>query len=191
MSAKTMLVHELPPEIDAARVVVCDFDRTLAHLDVDWAKLKEELVRLARGALDLSSGIDAGLARLDAPLRGELIARIAEAEKAGFYEAGVRRALADKMAARAAAGQHWAVFSSNTTEALRWIFGSTSLVSTRPALIVGKSDVTRGKPAPEGLFRIREHFGVTPTDMLFVGDSPLDAQAGAAAGVPTVLLPYP
>jgi HAD superfamily hydrolase (TIGR01509 family) len=42
------------------------------------------------------------------------------------------------------------------------------------------------KPHPDPLNRILAHYGVKPDDALFVGDSVVDAQAAAAAGVPFV-----
>jgi pyrophosphatase PpaX len=54
-------------------------------------------------------------------------------------------------------------------------------------LVVGADDVTLGKPDPEPVYRaldaleLRAH----PHEVLFVGDSPFDLQAGRAAGTRT------
>ena len=42
------------------------------------------------------------------------------------------------------------------------------------------------KPHPEPLVRILAHYGLKPEEALFVGDSAVDSQAAAAAGVPFV-----
>lgn len=42
------------------------------------------------------------------------------------------------------------------------------------------------KPHPEPLERILAHYGLEPEEALFVGDSAVDSQAAAAAGVPFV-----
>lgn len=42
------------------------------------------------------------------------------------------------------------------------------------------------KPHPEPLERILAHYGLKPEEALFVGDSAVDSQAAAAAGVPFV-----
>jgi len=42
------------------------------------------------------------------------------------------------------------------------------------------------KPHPEPLHRILQHFRIAPHEALFVGDSDVDRQAAAAAGVPFV-----
>ncbi len=53
-------------------------------------------------------------------------------------------------------------------------------------LVVTARDVPRPKPHPDGLNRILSCFGLTPGEMLYIGDSSLDAEAAAAAGVPFI-----
>jgi HAD superfamily hydrolase (TIGR01509 family) len=53
-------------------------------------------------------------------------------------------------------------------------------------LVVCAIDVPQPKPHPDMLVKVLDHFGVTAPEMLFVGDSALDAQAAQAARVPFV-----
>ena len=54
-------------------------------------------------------------------------------------------------------------------------------------LVIGGDDVERGKPHPAAVFAALEAMAVVPSrQVLFVGDSPYDVQAGNAAGVSTV-----
>jgi len=46
--------------------------------------------------------------------------------------------------------------------------------------------VANPKPHPEPLFKVLEHYGIAPEEALFVGDSAVDMQAAAAAGVPFI-----
>jgi len=46
--------------------------------------------------------------------------------------------------------------------------------------------VANPKPHPEPLLKVLEHYGITPVEALFVGDSAVDMQAAAAAGVPFI-----
>ena len=48
--------------------------------------------------------------------------------------------------------------------------------------IVGTEDVKEYKPSPEGLFVAISHFGVQPKEVLYVGDTVIDAQAAQNAG---------
>lgn len=52
--------------------------------------------------------------------------------------------------------------------------------------VVGREEVTRRKPHPEPVLRCLSELGVAPEDAAYVGDSPIDIQAGRAAGVRTV-----
>jgi phosphoglycolate phosphatase len=51
-------------------------------------------------------------------------------------------------------------------------------------LTVSAYDVTRPKPHPECLQRILTHFRLKPQAALYIGDSRLDQEVAAAAGVP-------
>ncbi|MCP4746773.1 MAG: HAD family hydrolase [Desulfobacteraceae bacterium] len=50
-------------------------------------------------------------------------------------------------------------------------------------LVVTARDVSRPKPDPEQLYVILSHFGMQPEQMVFIGDSELDAAAARQAGV--------
>ncbi len=51
-------------------------------------------------------------------------------------------------------------------------------------VVVGGEDVTQPKPHPAGLHLAVQRFGLATTDVLYVGDHPVDAQAASSAGVP-------
>lgn len=50
-------------------------------------------------------------------------------------------------------------------------------------LVVTALDVAKPKPDPEQLLRVIEHFRVRPGEVLYIGDSEVDAQAARGAGV--------
>ncbi|MBQ8965362.1 HAD-IA family hydrolase [Ruminococcus sp.] len=50
-------------------------------------------------------------------------------------------------------------------------------------LIVGLEDVSAPKPDPQGIIKAMEELGVTPDEVLYVGDSYIDAQTAVNAGV--------
>lgn len=54
------------------------------------------------------------------------------------------------------------------------------------AAIVGRHDVRRIKPDPEALLLALDRMGLAPSEVLNVGDTPLDVRAGLAAGVTTL-----
>jgi phosphoglycolate phosphatase len=53
-------------------------------------------------------------------------------------------------------------------------------------LVVTALDVDRPKPDPEQLWTILRHFELSPEQLLFIGDSQVDAEAAGSAGVPFV-----
>lgn len=53
-------------------------------------------------------------------------------------------------------------------------------------IVVTASDVRYPKPHPEQLYVIVKHFGIDPQQMVYIGDSLLDAQAAQAAAVPFI-----
>jgi HAD superfamily hydrolase (TIGR01509 family) len=53
-------------------------------------------------------------------------------------------------------------------------------------LVVTARDVAAPKPAPDILNRVLTEFGILPQRAVYIGDSQLDEQAAAAAGVPLV-----
>jgi len=54
------------------------------------------------------------------------------------------------------------------------------------SLVMTAARASFPKPHPDPLNRILAHYGLKPAEALFVGDSAVDAQAAAAAGVPFV-----
>ena len=53
-------------------------------------------------------------------------------------------------------------------------------------LVVCAQDVSRPKPDPESFIRILEHFGLEPQEAIYIGDSQVDEDFAANAGVPFV-----
>jgi phosphoglycolate phosphatase len=58
-------------------------------------------------------------------------------------------------------------------------------------LVITALDVPHPKPHPDQLLVILKHFGIQPGQMLFIGDSSLDAEAAHAAQVPFVAYANP
>jgi phosphoglycolate phosphatase-like HAD superfamily hydrolase len=169
-----------PPE-----VVVVDLDNTLVKLDVDWNGLRRKLAELARNA-----GIetrDPGIrplmdgARLPGmeTLRAEMERVLAEAEVAGA--SGPRNEALVRWLDEHANGTPVSVLSLNSREAaLRSL--ELNRLEQRVEHVVGREDVTHGKPDPEGLRVLAERHGIEPERMLLIGDAETDRLAAERAG---------
>jgi HAD superfamily hydrolase (TIGR01509 family) len=79
---------------------------------------------------------------------------------------------------------HLAVCTNRSTsmELVLESFGLTSYFGC----VMTASRVASPKPHPEPLLKVLEHYRIGPAEALFVGDSDVDRQAAAAAGVPFV-----
>ena len=53
-------------------------------------------------------------------------------------------------------------------------------------MVVSAKDVSCPKPHPESFVRILEHFCLSPQEAIYIGDSRVDEQFAANAGVPFV-----
>ena len=58
-------------------------------------------------------------------------------------------------------------------------------------LVVSAQDVSRPKPDPEAFVRILDHFGLTPREAIYIGDSEVDEAFAANAGVDLVAFRNP
>ncbi|MFX0073348.1 MAG: HAD family hydrolase, partial [Candidatus Hermodarchaeota archaeon] len=54
--------------------------------------------------------------------------------------------------------------------------------------IVGREDVRKWKPNPEGLLLIQQHYNCKKEEMIYFGDMQKDLQAGQNAGVDTYII---
>ena len=57
-------------------------------------------------------------------------------------------------------------------------------------IILSGDSLAKKKPDPMPLLHAAQHFGVTPGDMVLIGDSVNDAEAARAAGCHLFLVPY-
>jgi HAD superfamily hydrolase (TIGR01509 family) len=53
-------------------------------------------------------------------------------------------------------------------------------------LVVTSFDIPRPKPHPDALLKILSYFSIVPHQVLYVGDSQVDAEAAVAAEIPFV-----
>ena len=74
-----------------------------------------------------------------------------------------------------------AIVSTKHGSTIKKIFDHQGLTHTAD-LIVGGSDVSRSKPDPEGLNFALSHLGLTAEDILFCGDTVIDAQTAQTGG---------
>lgn len=92
--------------------------------------------------------------------------------------------MAELISGLKARGIRVGVFTSGVTQAAHIRLRHAGLLDLFEA-VIGGDQVTQYKPHPEGLLHLLKQFAVDPEAALFIGDSPLDIQAGRAAGTVT------
>ncbi|WP_329460974.1 HAD family hydrolase [Streptomyces sp. NBC_01431] len=78
-----------------------------------------------------------------------------------------------------AQGHALAVFTGNSTRAAGALLKAAGLDAD---VLIGGDQVSRPKPAPDGILVAADEIGVDPAGLAYVGDSRLDLRAAAAAG---------
>jgi len=72
---------------------------------------------------------------------------------------------------------------TNRTDTMKYILEKHGLEKYFD-IVVTALDVKRPKPYPDPLLKVIDHFGASPEQILYIGDSRLDEQAAKAAGIP-------
>ncbi|MDY6824733.1 MAG: HAD family hydrolase [Thermodesulfobacteriota bacterium] len=83
------------------------------------------------------------------------------------------------------AGRYHIAIATNRSNTMNRVL-STHGLAGRFSPVVTALDVPNPKPAPDQLHKILDYFRAAPGEMLYVGDSELDAAAAGAAGVPFI-----
>jgi HAD superfamily hydrolase (TIGR01509 family) len=158
--------------------VIFDFDGTLFDLPVDWPGVRAEL-GLADGASItewMQRSIDSGdTAGFEVVRRYELAA-----VPRGRFLNGAEHMLATLR-------RPAAVLTRNSAACVRAALGGLA----DGMFVVGREDVRRLKPDPEGVHAVLAHFGADPDGCVLVGDTFHDVQAARAAGIRSVVVPNP
>ena len=190
------------PAIPAGRTdaVLLDFDHTLAHLGsfVRWEDARRTLLPLYGaggvpeaflerhpGALDLYGQVAISELLADAGIREAH--RQASLALAAFEAEAVPRTRLTPGAVAVlrrlpALGLPTGIVSSNAAPVVAAVL-ERERVSSAFGAIVGRDDVARLKPAPEGLLKCCAALGVRPGRCIYVGDSVSDIKAARAAGM--------
>jgi phosphoglycolate phosphatase-like HAD superfamily hydrolase len=98
---------------------------------------------------------------------------------------GVERFINVVESRRPKTGETFSIFTRNTRSALDTTLNKNPILK-KAAYKISREDAAP-KPNPEGLLLIMKHLGLTSSEVLYVGDYLYDLEAGAAAGIPSLL----
>jgi len=85
----------------------------------------------------------------------------------------------DALAALRARGHSVAVFTGASSRAATMLLTAAGIAVD---VLVGGDEVTRPKPAADGLLLMARRLGIAPGDLAYIGDAPNDLRAASAAG---------
>jgi phosphoglycolate phosphatase len=160
------------------KLLVFDLDGTLVHLDVDWDAV--------RARLDLGDGkVGEAIQRWALAGDEERLALVTECELAAVDGRTVATDVAATLE-RLATRYALAVCTRNSRLVAERVLAATALAGR--LTIVGREDVRRLKPDPEGLHLLLARHGVTPAHAALVGDTFHDVQAARAAGMRSIVV---
>lgn len=172
----------------ACRLIILDLDGTLVRMPVDWAGMKAALAERfpETSFAQLTGGLRDVERRHGAEGRArcfEVIRRFERDNLEGTRPVDAMRALVSEHGGRTLL----AVCSNNLHATIEDVLDSVG-VREHFAILVGRDDVAECKPSPEGLFRILRALQVRAQDAIFIGNHESDAEAGARAGIRTIVI---
>ncbi|MBD3337487.1 MAG: HAD-IA family hydrolase [Candidatus Lokiarchaeota archaeon] len=180
------------------KVIVFDLDGTIIDLAVDWVKLKQLLSKRFSKLYDTSCHFNSISACLS-----YIVEKNDTKELENFFkiiEEHETKTLNKSQKIdetiyfiknienfEVESDVKLAVFSLNTRKAIE---ESIKLVGIKDRIDfkIGREDVRRWKPEPEGLIKIMRYFNVSNDQMVYIGDMKKDLIAGKNAGVDTYLI---
>ncbi|MHA1478842.1 MAG: HAD family hydrolase [Promethearchaeota archaeon] len=187
------MTKKIPFSFTGKKVIVFDLDGTIVRLAADWHSLYKALsarfTEKNREAVNHKS-ISAILSRIaekgdeeELQLNFNLI-RQYELENITSNEPikEIIYFVNNKELFGVSPNVKLAVFSLNTRSTILKSLEMAGILE-KFKFFVGREDVRKWKPEPDGLLKILEYFKVNPEEMIYFGDLEKDLLAGANAGV--------
>ena len=184
-----MLDHSLKNK----KVIVFDLDGTVIKLTADWSLLKDILIDKFKeyygedcNVTRISSCLNEVAQRGDETILQNFFDIIREFELKSMNQAHPIKETVNFIINKELFGikkeAKFAILSLNTRKTIITALELAN-ITKKIDYIVGREDVRRWKPAPDGLFRIQKHFDVEKKDMIFFGDLDNDIITGKNADI--------
>lgn len=164
---------------------IVDLDGTLIRLQADWQQIKREIAKtLSRNNLEGVDRMDHNLERLRAQnlnAYNDLLETISVLECQNLALAPVNLKLLDRL--KMMPSDSIAIFSANCRQTLIKAFNETELRAIKQPMMIGKQDVTMGKPSSEGILKILAEKGWSRSDVTMIGDTDNDEIPASSEGI--------
>ncbi|WP_457640680.1 HAD family hydrolase [Persephonella sp.] len=153
------------------RLIVWDFDGTIVKLNVDWNKVKEEILKNYSGLLNGKkiSSINEVIYEIRKYTSDKEVFNIIEKyESASGYKPNQKIINIIKMLKRNRKTQ--AILSDNMSSTVKRILREISIYDCFDQIMC-KDSVNRYKPDPEGIGKIFKQYNISKSEVVMIGDS--------------------
>lgn len=180
------------------KVIIFDLDGTIVNLTVDWRALKDNLIKRYREIYKEQCDFERVSRCLEKIVEknGENILEnffgvIRDYELENIRDTQLIEEtiffIKNKGLFGVKNNAKFAILSLNVRDT---IIQALELANIRDKieLIIGREDVRKWKPAPEGLIKIQNHFKIKKEEMVYFGDLENDLLTGENAGIDAYLI---
>jgi len=179
-------------------VIVFDLDGTIVNLTADWMSLRDILVEMYREQYKedcnferVSTCLNEIVQKEDEETLQDFISVIREYELENIKDTQLIEEtiyfISNKELFGVNSEVKFAILSLNTRSTIIRALELANIYD-KIDLIVGREDVRRWKPAPEGLLKIQEYFKMKKEEMIYFGDLEKDVLTGKNAGIEAYLI---
>ena len=178
---------------EGKKVIIFDLDGTVVHLAADWMSLKKKLVDMYKKIYNEDCSFDSVSACLS-----NIVKKSEFDILENFFDI-IRQYEVDNIEENKLIEE--TIFFLNNLE-LFGIKNTTKFailsLNTRVTIIeslklanvldkfnffIGREDLRKWKPDPEGIYKIQDHFGIKKEEMIYFGDLKKDLLTGNNAGI--------
>lgn len=180
------------------KVIIFDLDGTIVNLTVDWMALKDILVDKYRETYKeqsevkrVSKCLEKIVEKNDENILENFFDVIRHYELENIKDTQLIEEtifiIRNKDLFGVKNDAKFAILSLNTRDTITW---ALELANIRDKIdfIVGREDVRKWKPAPEGLIKIKNQYKIKKEEMVYFGDLENDLLTGENAGIEAYLI---
>jgi HAD superfamily hydrolase (TIGR01549 family) len=160
--------------------IVFDFDGTLFTPDIDWDAVWTLLQNANVDGTSIGEKVQT-LMDLD---RHDVLDELTRIEIEGCKRGEVITGASEMLSSLAHVKK--AIVTRNSRQAVEYVFARLGLSSE--TLVIGREDVTKLKPHPEGLKLALEKMKLRPDQTIMIGDTHQDIECAHAADVQAVIV---
>ncbi len=178
---------------EGKKVIIFDLDGTIVNLRADWMALRDVLVEKYREIYEekcdfqrISKCLDKIVERKDEETLENFFDIIRQYELENIKDTQLIKEtiffINNKELFGIKKETKFAVFSLNTRSTIVRSLEIANILN-KIDLLVGREDVRKWKPSPDGLLKIQDYYTIKKEDMIFFGDLEKDILAGKNAGI--------